>query len=88
MAGRWGSFISGLESKLDTILADEDTTLKSKGDGSISEQAQTRGGLAVPAMPKGRTDGTRPLDPVRNYPEFLSRSCEESIVESSARSPE
>lgn len=68
MAGRWGSFISGLESKLDTILAEEDTTSTSKGDGSISEQAETKGGLAVPAIPKGRADGTRSLDPVRNYP--------------------
>ena len=67
MAGRWGSFISGLESKLDTILAEEDTTLKSKGDGSISEQAQTKGGLAVSVMPKGRMDGTRSVNPVRNY---------------------
>ena len=67
MAGRWGSFISGLESKLDTILAEEDTTLKSKGDGSISEQAQTKGGLAVSVMPNGRMDGTRSVNPVRNY---------------------
>ena len=66
MAGRWGSFISGLESKLDTILADEDTTLNSKGDGTTSEQAQIKGGLAVPVMPKGKIDGTRPQDIVRN----------------------
>ena len=56
MAGRWGSFISGLESKLDTILADEDTASKSKGDDVKSEQAETRGALAVPAASKGSAD--------------------------------
>ena len=66
MAGRWGSFISGLESKLDTILAEEDTAVKSKGDGSISEQAETKGGLAVPAMPKGKVDGSKSFNPVRD----------------------
>lgn len=57
MAGRWGSFISGLESKLDTILADEDTTTKSKGDGSNSEQAEKKAALVVPTVAKGRVDG-------------------------------
>ena len=75
MAGRWGSFISGLESKLDTILAEEDATVKGKGDGSISEQAQTKGALAVPVVSKGRMDGTRSLDPVTNYAQLLYRIC-------------
>lgn len=57
MAGRWGSFISGLESKLDTILADEDTTLKSKEDGATSEQPEKKTALAVPTAPKGRAAG-------------------------------
>ena len=56
MAGRWGSFISGLESKLDTILADEDITSKSKGNDTTSGQAETRVALAVPAAPKGSAD--------------------------------
>ena len=57
MAGRWGSFISGLESKLDTILADEDTASKSKGDGAASEQPERKTALTVPTAPKGRADG-------------------------------
>ena len=56
MAGRWGSFISGLESKLDTILADEDSTSKSKDHDATSDQAKTRVALAVPAAPKGSAD--------------------------------
>ena len=56
MAGRWGSFISGLESKLDTILADEDYASKSKDDDATSGQAETRVALAVPAAPKGSAD--------------------------------
>ena len=57
MAGRWGSFISGLESKLDTILADEDTSTKVKEDGFTSEQPERKTTLAVQAAPKGRIDG-------------------------------
>lgn len=57
MAGRWGSFISGLESKLDTILADEDTTSKSKDLNVTSGQAETKAALAVPAASRARADG-------------------------------
>ena len=39
-SSRWGSFLTGLESKLDTILADEDpkTTRQPKGNEVRQEQ--------------------------------------------------
>jgi hypothetical protein len=39
-ASRWGSFLTGLESKLDTILADEDpkSARQPKGNESKSEE--------------------------------------------------
>lgn len=39
---RWGSFLTGLESKLDTILADEDpkSTRQPKGNETKQEQKQ------------------------------------------------
>lgn len=39
-ASRWGSFLTGLESKLDTILADEDpkTARQPKGNEAKSEE--------------------------------------------------
>ena len=39
---RWGSFLTGLESKLDTILADEDpkTARQSKGNEAKQEHKQ------------------------------------------------
>ena len=58
MAGRWGSFISGLESKLDTILADEDIVSKGKGDGSVSEETEPKAALAVPAASNVPLDGS------------------------------
>lgn len=39
-SSRWGSFLTGLESKLDTILADEDpkNTRQSKGNEARQDQ--------------------------------------------------
>ncbi len=43
-SSRWGSFLAGVESRLDTILADEDT--------SSSSQKKEDGGLQIPAGKK------------------------------------
>ena len=43
-SSRWGSFLAGVESKLDTILADEDTSTSSqkKEDGGLRSQARKK----------------------------------------------
>lgn len=52
-SSRWGSFLAGVESRLDTILADEDTKLSApKIDGGIQEQPGRKDGMAVPAAAK------------------------------------
>ncbi|KAF6221084.1 hypothetical protein HO133_002765 [Letharia lupina] len=51
---RWGSFLAGVESRLDTILADEETKAPlAKIDGGTQEQPGKKDGMAVPlaAMP-------------------------------------
>lgn len=51
---RWGSFLAGVESRLDTILADEETKAPlAKTDGGTQEQPGKKDGMAVPlaAMP-------------------------------------
>lgn len=37
---KWGSFLTGLESRLDTILADEDVASKPKADDAKTEVAE------------------------------------------------
>ena len=52
-SSRWGLFLTGLESRLDTILADEDTVTKAAkpADGSAQEQP-TKELMAVPTPGK------------------------------------
>jgi hypothetical protein len=45
---KWGSFLTGLESRLDTILADEDVTSKPKADGAKPEVAEDKAVLTGP----------------------------------------
>lgn len=69
-SSRWGSFLTGLESKLDTILADEDpkNTRQSKGSEAKQDQkhknevtaltgVQSRGDSMVLSLSSLRTDG-------------------------------
>lgn len=69
-SSRWGSFLTGLESKLDTILADEDpkTTRHSKGNEGKQEQkhkfeiaagtgVQSRGDSMVHSLSRFGTNG-------------------------------
>ena len=52
-SSRWGSFLAGVESRLDTILADEDTKAPpAKTDGSTQEQPGKKDGMAVPPAAK------------------------------------
>ena len=52
-SSRWGSFLAGVESRLDTILADEDTKAPpAKTDGGTQEQPGKRDGMAVPPAAK------------------------------------
>lgn len=57
---RWGSFLSSVESRLDTILADEDTAAKNPGkdDGKIKEQPGKRDAMVVPAIGGGSQSRT------------------------------
>lgn len=52
---KWGSFLTGLESRLDTILADEDVASKPKAGGAkpvvAEDNAAVRGLRAQPAGP-------------------------------------
>ena len=52
-SSRWGSFLAGVESRLDTILADENTTAPpAKADGGTQEQPAKKDGMAVPPAAK------------------------------------
>lgn len=51
---RWGSFLTGLESRLDTILADEDVSSKNKTDGSKNESAENKAMAEAPEAEKTR----------------------------------
>ncbi len=42
---KWGSFLTGLESRLDTILADEDVASKPKADGAKPDVAEDKTAL-------------------------------------------
>lgn len=47
-SSRWGSFLSSVESKLDTILADEDPKEQPKTDAKFSEQPGKKDAMAMP----------------------------------------
>lgn len=52
-SSRWGSFLAGVESRLDTILADEDTKAPPpKPDGGTQEQQGKKDGMTVSAAAK------------------------------------
>ena len=52
-SSRWGSLIAGLESRLDTILADEETVkAQKKNEASVQEQPGKQDGMAVSATSK------------------------------------
>ena len=55
-SSRWGSFLAGVESRLDTILADEDRKpLPAKAEGGTQEQPGKKDGMTIPtaARPPG-----------------------------------
>ena len=58
-ASRWGSFLTGLESRLDTILADEDVTSKSKADTNKLGLAESEPDPVGQNVQNSRGDGTR-----------------------------
>ncbi len=52
-SSRWGSLIAGLESRLDTILADEDTVkAQKKNEAAVQEQPGKQDGMVVSATSK------------------------------------
>ena len=52
-SSRWGSLIAGLESRLDTILADEDTVkAQKKNEAPVQEQPGKQDGMAISATTK------------------------------------
>ena len=57
-SSRWGSFLAGVESRLDTILADEDPKSQAKQNGKVSEQPGRKESMAVPAAGPARTPST------------------------------
>ena len=58
-SSRWGSFLAGVESRLDTILADEETAKKASQarDGSKQEQPGKKEAMALP--PAGKASLSR-----------------------------
>lgn len=59
MSSKWGSLLSGLESRLDTLLADEETAKKASDarDGSKQDQPGRKEAMAIP--PAGRAGLSR-----------------------------
>ena len=52
-SSRWGSLIAGLESRLDTILADEETVkTQKKNEAAVQEQPGKQDGMAISATSK------------------------------------
>lgn len=47
---RWGSFLTGLESRLDNILADEESASKVNSEVTTTEQAKKKDALARPVV--------------------------------------
>ena len=57
-SSRWGSFLAGVESRLDTILADEDRKPPpAKAEGGTQEQPGKKDGMTIP--PAARPPGSR-----------------------------
>ena len=61
-SSRWGSFLANVESRLDTILADEETAGKAaaaRGDGAgVQEQPAKKESMALPAQASGSSSRT------------------------------
>ena len=59
-SSRWGSFLAGVESRLDTILADEETAKKASDarDGARQEQPGKKEAMAVPSGGKAGVQRT------------------------------
>lgn len=60
-SSRWGSFLAGVESRLDTILADEDTAkaaAQNRGDGGLQEQPGKKDAMALPPAEKATLSRT------------------------------
>lgn len=58
-SSRWGSFLAGVESRLDTILADEDRQgPPAKAEGGTQEQPGKKDGMAVPPAAKPTSSRT------------------------------
>ena len=61
-SSRWGSFLANVESRLDTILADEETAGKAaaaRGDGAkVQEQPAKKESMALPAPASGSSSRT------------------------------
>ncbi|KAL9126177.1 MAG: hypothetical protein Q9217_004739 [Psora testacea] len=57
-SSRWGSFLAGVESRLDTILADEEPKSQIKQNGKVSDQPGKKEGMAVPAAGAARVPST------------------------------
>lgn len=66
MSSKWGSLLSGLESRLDTLLADEETAKRASDarDGSKQEQPGKKDAMAAP--PSGKTGLSRTASANRN----------------------
>lgn len=60
---RWGSFLTRLESRLDTILADEESASKVNSEVTTTEQAKKKEALARPVVQTASADGisSKPL---------------------------
>lgn len=64
-SSRWGSFLAGVESRLDTILADEDTAkVQKKNEAAVQEQPGKQDAIAVPkpGIPQRTSSATRAQD--------------------------
>ena len=64
-SSRWGSFLAGVESRLDTILADEDTAkVQKKNEAAAQEQPGKQDAMAVPkpGLPQRTSSATRAQD--------------------------
>ena len=67
-ASRWGSFLAGVESRLDTILADDDTASgRPKSNAVPQDHAEKKDASAALAQGKAKVEGT-----VTDYPIFPS----------------
>ncbi|KAL9098798.1 MAG: hypothetical protein Q9163_005606 [Psora crenata] len=57
-SSRWGAFLAGVESRLDTILTEEDPRSQTKQNGKVSQQPGKEEGMAVPATGAARAPST------------------------------